>query len=290
MPDDPDADLLPIETKFTPPELYSQDVDGAVENLSDTAWEKAVNYHDKKRRLDTIRRAKVRAAAIRAIIQKALATMGAVSRPQRSYLAAWEQNIDCELDLENSLEEDPSLRALLVEKKEARRAEVIVCLDTSLSMTGKKMAITAVALAVVAMQLEPEDLAIVAFETEATLVKPLGTKLDVYQIVEKFLELPARGLTNIEAGLKIALTQSRLGTQSRKAVILMTDGRYTAGNNPEYLVSQLPRLYVVQTGSPWASARFCRGLAKRGGGKFTRVSQIEDLPKALYALVHEIIR
>jgi hypothetical protein len=70
----------------------------------------------------------------------------------------------------------------------------------------------------------------------------------------------------------------------------MTDGRYTAGHNPEYLVAKLPRLYVVQTGSPWASVRFCRNLAKKGGGKFTRVSNIEDLPKALYSLVHEIIR
>jgi Mg-chelatase subunit ChlD len=281
---------LPVEIKFLPPELYSQDVDGIVDQLNDSSWQNAIKYHEQKNRLAPKKRVAIKAAAVRAIVQKALASMGAVSRPQQLVHEDWSQNQHAELDLESSLEADCHLQKLLVEKKEPRRAEVIVCLDTSLSMTGKKMAITAVAMAVMALQLEPEDLSIIAFETEATLVKALGTKWNVYKLVEKFMELPAKGLTNIEAGLKIALKESQKGKLNRKVVILMTDGRYTAGHNPEYLVSKLPRLYVVQTGSPWASVRFCRNLAKKGGGKFTRVSNIEDLPKALYSLVHEIIR
>ena len=76
----------------------------------------------------------------------------------------------------------------------------------------------------------------------------------------------------------------------KKAVILMTDGRYTAGKNPDYIIPRLPRLHVVQTGNPWSSPRFCRSLAQAGRGKFVRVAQLDHLPKALYALVNGIIR
>lgn len=277
--------------KFQAPENFSDSGDGPVENVADSDWEKAIQYHEKKKRnLDPKQKEKIRAAAIKAIVKKALATMGAVSRPYKLVTTPWSENMGADLDLESSIEEDPFLESLQVEKKEDRRAEVIVCLDTSLSMTGKKLAINAVSLAVLALQLEPEDLCIIAFESEANLVKALLEKKNVYEILEKFLEVPARGLTNIESALKMAVAQSKNGKLAKKAVILMTDGRFTAGKNPEYLVPQLPNLHVIQTGNAWSSPRFCRGLAKAGGGKYLRVSQVEQLPKALYSLVHEIIR
>ena len=204
------------------------------------------------------RSAKVRSSAIRAIIQKALATMGAVQRPYDLRSAPWSAHPQEEFDLEASLEEDPALNTLVVERREPKRAEVIICIDTSLSMTGRKLALTAVALAVLALQLEPEDYAVIAFESDANLVKPLGRRLQLDHVLEKFMEVPARGLTNIEAGLKMAQKQALSGKLPKKAVILMTDGRYTAGKNPDYLVKSLPRLHVVQTGNPWSSPRFCQ--------------------------------
>lgn len=216
--------------------------------------------------------------------------MGAISRPQQLTLQPWNQSSSGELDLESTLENDPRLIEPVVEEKTHKRAEVIVCIDTSLSMTGKKLALTAVTLAVIALQLDPEDLGVIAFETDAEVLKPLGSSLPLAETLKRFLEVPARGLTNIEAGLQRAISESQKGRLRRKAVILMTDGRFTAGKNPEYLIKKLPKLHVVQTGNPWASPRFCRGLARAGGGKHVRVSKPEHLPRALYALVHEIIR
>lgn len=285
----PDPEKDP-EIKFFPPESITEEGDGAVENLADSDWEKALHYHELKKRLDEVKRAKVRATAIRAIVQKALATMGAVQRPYDLKNVSWHAHPQEEFDLEASLEEDPSLETLMVEMREPRRAEVVICIDTSLSMTGKKLALTAVALAVLALQLEPEDYAVVAFESDANIVKPVGEPLDLYRMLEKFMELPARGLTNIEAGLLAAEKQVLNGKLPKKHVILMTDGRFTAGKNPEYIVPRLPRLHVVQTGSPWSSPRFCRGLARQGRGKYVRVAHLEHLPSALYSLVSGIIR
>lgn len=285
----PDPEKDP-EIKFFPPETITEEGDGAVENLSDSDWEKAIHYHELKKRLDEVKRAKVRASAIRAIVQKALATMGAVQRPYDLKVMPWHEHPQEEFDLEATLDEDPSLENLMVQIKEPRRAQVIICIDTSLSMTGKKLALTAVALAVLALQLEPEDYAVIAFESDANLVKPVGESFDLYRMLEKFMELPARGLTNIEAGLLAAEKQAALGKVAKKHVILMTDGRFTAGKNPEHVVPRLPRLHVVQTGSPWSSPRFCRGLARQGRGKYVRVAHLEHLPSALYSLVSGIIR
>jgi Mg-chelatase subunit ChlD len=285
----PDPEKEP-EIKFFPPEAITEEGDGAVENLSDTGWDQALHYHEIKKRLDEVKRAKVRASAIRAIIQKALATMGAVQKPYELKNVPWNSHPQDEFDLESTLEEDPSLENLMVEKREPRRAEVIICIDTSLSMTGRKLALTAVALAVLALQLEPEDYSVIAFESDANLLKPLGQRAHLDNVLEKFMEVPARGLTNIEAGLLMAEKQAASGKLPKKAVILMTDGRYTAGKNPEHVVPRLPRLHVVQTGNPWSSPRFCRSLARIGRGKFVRVAQLEHLPKALYTLVNGIIR
>ncbi len=277
--------------KFVPPEFFSEVGDGAVENASPDDWEKALEYHEIKKRIhDKKKKEQIRQSAIKAIIRRAMSTMGAVSRPQQSAPKPWFQSASGDLDLEETLEHDPHLAEPIVEEKTHKRAEVIICIDTSLSMTGKKLALTAVTLAVVALQLEPEDLGVIAFETDAEVLKPLGKQLPLPDTLKRFLEVPARGLTNIEAGLQKAIVESKKGRLRRKAVILMTDGRFTAGKNPEYLVKNLPRLHVVQTGNPWSSPRFCRTLAKLGGGKHIRVSKPEHLPKALYSLVHEIIR
>ena len=279
------------EIKFHPPEVLSEDGDGAVENASQSDWDKALTYHEIKRKIhDEIKRERIRAAVIHAIIKKAMATMGAAAKPFQLRTANWEQFPQAELDLEESLEQDPILNQLIVENKEPRRSEVVVCIDTSLSMTGRKLALTAVALAVIALQLESEDLSVIAFETEANIIKPLGKKMGLFQILERFMEVPARGLTNIEAGLLMAAKEAEKGSSARAAVILMTDGRYTAGKNPDYIVPRLPKLHLVQTGNPWSSPRFCRSLARAGGGKFLRVAKLEHLPKAMYSLVYEIIR
>ncbi|RZA08034.1 MAG: VWA domain-containing protein [Proteobacteria bacterium] len=270
--------------------MLSEDGDGPVDDLSNSDWDKAIHYHEIKRRLDEVRREKVRAAVIRAIVRRAQAAVGSVAKPYELKSSPWEQHPQDEFDLDATLEEDPTLEHLQVERKEPRRAEVIVCLDTSLSMTGRKLALTAVALAVLALQLEPEDFAVIAFESDAALIKGLGEDHDVYEVLKRFMEVPARGLTNIEAGLLMAQAQAAKGKLSKKAVILMTDGRHTAGRNPEYLATRLPRLHVVQTGNPWASPRFCRTLARKGRGKYLRVAKLEHLPAALYSLVQEIIR
>lgn len=277
---------------FIAPDAFADLNDATVEDVpADMGWKNAITFHEKLRRInDPVLKEKVRASVVRAILEKARDALGSVSRPYSIETAAWDQHPAKELDLDVSLEEDPLLDRLLVEIRQEHRAEVIVCLDTSLSMTGRKLALLGVSVGTMALQLTAEDLSIINFESEAHLVKPLGSYMSAHQIVEKFIGSPARGLTNMEAALKLALQQCARGRQRKRHVILMSDGRFTAGARPEYLIPQLPKLHVVQMGNPWSNNRFFRRMARLGDGKFIQVKEFEDLPRALYTLVHEILR
>jgi Mg-chelatase subunit ChlD len=276
------------EIKFQPPESVTEEGDGAISAEGD--WELAVRFHESKKRLEGVQKGRAEAKVVRAILRKAQATMGAMAKPFQLRGGPWETHPAGELDLDTTLEEEPQLDSLWTEVREAKRAEVIVCIDTSLSMTGKKLALTAVALAVIGLQLDPEDFAIIAFESQAERIKGLGEALPLSESIRRFLEVPARGLTNIEEGLKMAKAETARGKRNKQVVILMTDGRFTAGRNPDYLVPGLPQLHVVQTGNPWSSPRFCREMARKGRGQALRVSRIEQLPQTMYSLVSRIIR
>lgn len=277
---------------FTPPDAFADLSDSTVEEVaSDIGWRSAVTFHDKlKRAHDPRQKAKIRKAAAATILEKAKSTMGAVARPYILKAQPWSEYPDRDLDLDYSLEEDPLLDTLWVETREDKRAEVVICLDTSLSMTGRKFALLGVTVGTLALQLRSDDLSIINFESEARKVKGLGQVMSPFTVVEKFIESPAKGLTNMEAALKLALKETQAGRLSKRHVILMSDGRFTAGARPDYLIPQLPRLHVVQTGNPWSHNRFFRRMAKLGNGKFLQVAQFEHLPKALYALIQEILR
>lgn len=277
---------------FMPPDAFADMSDSTVEQVaSDIGWKNALTFHEKIRKSnDPILKAKVKRSAVAAILDRSRNALGSVSRPYKIETETWEQNPDHDLDLDASLDDDPMLNSLLVETKKDKRANVIICLDTSLSMTGRKLALLGVTVGTLSLQLPSEDLSVINFESDARLVKPLGTNLSPFQTVERFLDSPAKGLTNMEAALKLAVKEQNKVARGKCHVILMSDGRFTAGARPDYLIPQLDRLHVVQAGNPWSHNRFFRRLAKLGDGRFLQVKNFDDLPRALYSLVHEILR
>lgn len=290
MPELPQAEL--DVAIFIPPDAYADMSDATAEQVaSDIGWKNAISFHEKlKRTSDPLLKERVKRSAVLAILGRSRGALGSISRPYKLQSESWERFPDHELDLDASLDDDPLLENLLVETKTDKRAEVIICLDTSLSMTGRKLAMLGVTVGTLALQLPAEDLAVINFESDARLVKGLGTDLNPFQTVARFLEAPAKGLTNMEAALKLAIREQAKGNLSRRHVILMSDGRFTAGARPDYLVPQLERLHVVQAGNPWSHNRFFRRLAKLGQGRFLQVKHFDDLPRALYSLVYEILR
>jgi Mg-chelatase subunit ChlD len=175
-----------------------------------------------------------------------------------------------------------------------RRHPVVLSVDTSLSMTGEKLALTAVALAVVLLQFPEDPVGIVAFENEAQVIKRPDERISIQQLVERFLDVPAQGYTHLEEGMKGALAlvrQSESGGGGKPpSTVLLTDGKYTAGRDPAYLAPRFPHLIVLKMGKERASLELCREMAQKGGGVLREVGELESLPTVMYGVVKDLLR
>jgi uncharacterized protein (DUF58 family) len=78
-------------------------------------------------------------------------------------------------------------------RREAPRRQVVLMMDTSLSMSGRNLALAAVAAAVLAFKVKSEDLAVVAFENQARTLTRLYDSVSADVIVEAILSQPAQG-------------------------------------------------------------------------------------------------
>lgn len=271
-------------------------------------WDIACRYQD-LRDLDLSREeiARLRSVSAQAVIERAQQVIGAISHPRRQVTLSLDQvsylEEEYEVDLDSTFEESPllgqvgqlvRLEAIWVTLRQKRNFPLVICVDTSLSMTGEKLALTAVAIAVVLLQFPDESISIVAFENRAEVLKRSDEKLSIPQLLQRFLDVPAKGYTHLESGLVEALNQTQAITRRdarlRPCTILLTDGKYTAGKDPAYLASRFLNLSVLKMGQDRSSRELCRELAQRGGGSLKEISDLKEMPQAMYGFVKELIR
>jgi Mg-chelatase subunit ChlD len=298
-----------------PPEAFGSssefgDDDAALEDLaSASAWDVAIRYHELKRRLRN-RPAETRVLrriSADAVLERARDILGSVVHPSETRVSllrelpaqAEQPEIDFDESLENSplplsgnlpVTEDDLWMSYRVHSPQA----VVLNVDTSLSMTGEKLALTAVAIAVVLLQFPEDPVGIVAFENEAKIIKRPEEKISIHQLVERFLDVPAQGYTHLEDGLKAALkvvrNASAAGQGRPASTVLLTDGKYTAGKDPAYLAPRFPHLVVLKMGREKASLNLCRELAQKGSGALREVGELESLPLVMYGVVKDLLR
>ncbi len=280
---------------------------------SSSTWDIATRYHEFKTKPSVQKNRKLadqlRAISVRAVLERAQQVLGSVVRPsdqRKSPLS--ELPLDAlqpEIDLEETLEEAPwvalagsahpvSGADLWMEFKTIRDQAVILAVDTSLSMTGEKLALTAVALAVVLLQFPDDPVGIVAFEKEARVLKSPSERISIEELVARFLDVPAQGYTHLEAGMKsaLALLRDTKPGRSRRPLscVLLTDGKYTAGKDPAYLAARFPHLVVLKMGDERSSHPLCEELARKGRGALREVDELEALPEAMYGVVKDLLR
>ena len=249
----------------------------------------------------------LRKLSAEAILERARTILGSVVHPMQPSTAPLPElpyrALDVELDIEETLENSPLLGFdkyplsegdLIMSYQLHRGQPVILSVDTSLSMTGEKLALTAVALAVVLLQFPEDPVGIIAFENEAKVLKRVDEQISLQQLVERFLDVPAQGYTHLEDGLRVALALVRsaesTGRSRPPSVVLVTDGKYTAGKDPGYLAPRFPQLMVLKMGHERASRDLCEELARRGHGALREVAELESLPSVMYAVVKDLLR
>ncbi len=286
------------------------DLDPTLEAMS--AWDIATRYHEFKNTPSLQNLAKgLRRISANAILARAREILGSVVHPEEQkteLLSDLGAHADrAEIELEMTLEDSPDIAGkgiasadkIWMTYPEHRPQSVILCVDTSLSMTGEKLALTAVAVAVVLLQFPEDPIGVVAFENEAQVLKRPDERITIQQLVERFLDVPAQGYTHLEEGMKCALGLIQSGGKGRRirgaarkppSTVLLSDGKYTAGRDPAYLAHRFPHLVVLKMGKERSSYELCRELAQKGKGVMREVPHLESLPEVMYGVVKDLLR
>ena len=236
-----------------------------------------------------------RRIATRTVLRRAHDLVGPIQPSRRVVREVLNEPFRGELDEETTLEnllgkEFPDPEDWVTMRREARRTEVVLMMDTSLSMSGKNLALAAVAAAVLAFSVKSEDLAVVAFETSAKALTHLGQKDTAARVVELLLSQPARGFTNIAEGLAKGRQELLRARTPRRVGLLITDGVFTAGVDPVPEAALFPRLFVLLTEDYVMDNELCERMARVGRGSVVRVSGYDDLPSRMLYVITRLLR
>ena len=170
------------------------------------------------------------------------------------------------------------------ERMRSRRAAVLI-VDVSGSMRGEKVRIAAATVAALSADLADDQLALVAFWSDAALLKPLETRVAPSKLLDQLLRIPARGLTNVGFGLTVARTELNRSAARRRTAVLLTDAVHNAGPDPREVARRFGELHVLCETDGEHDAPLARDLARLGHGRYAPVATHRDVAPALNRLL-----
>ncbi len=297
------------EFRFISPELGTIGADEDISGFDKKSnWDVAVRYQDLKRLLsiDAKDKEKLKARAIAAILEQAKAVVGPMQKPNiRKTLSSLDciaLGVSADFNAEATVQEvlalgqNPSRTNIGVEHLYydaliEKEAFVTLVMDASLSMTSEKIALLAVAAAVVLLTMQTQKVSLIAFASKAKVIKSFNEDLTPVQVIERILEIPTHGLTNIEEALVLADKVAHSAKGKKPAnVVLISDGKYTEGKDPVYLAKKFRRLHALKIGRDIAGRLLLIDLVRQGSGKLFEARKMSDLPKTMYSVMRLVMR
>jgi NAD(P)-dependent dehydrogenase (short-subunit alcohol dehydrogenase family) len=164
------------------------------------------------------------------------------------------------------------------------RRSVVLLVDVSGSMRGERIRTAAATVGALAAELDRDDLAVVAFWSDAAVLSHLGQHVPAQQLLEEMLRIPAKGLTNIAFPLRVAATELARVPARDARVVLLSDCVHNAGPDPRPLAARLSRLDVLLDTSGEQDEELARELARLGRGRLRRIRAYTDVAPALSAV------
>ncbi|RJQ86677.1 VWA domain-containing protein [Amycolatopsis panacis] len=195
-----------------------------------------------------------------------------------------------ELDLDASL---PALLDATVDRRPPRideliarqwgRPEVALCLliDTSGSMTGRRLASAALTAAACAWR-SPGEHAVVSFARKAEVIRPLWSVRSRADVVDSVLGLRGHGVTALATALREASRQLATSRAARRVVVLLSDCRATDDEDPLPAARSCAELVILAPADDCAEAA---GFARRTGARWRPLPGPAAAPAALAELL-----
>ncbi|MEW1982092.1 VWA domain-containing protein [Citricoccus sp. NPDC079358] len=192
------------------------------------------------------------------------------------------EDIDLEATVENLVAKPvPEPSDIVVRERIRQRRAMVLLLDVSGSMRGERVRSAAAAVGAIVGEFARDDLAVIAFWSDAARIAPMGQAGTPGGILETLVRIPARGLTNVEHPLRLARDELARVPAAEGRVLLLSDCVHNAGPDPRSAAASLPRLDVLLDTSGEKDVDLGRDLARLGRGRLETVRTFRDLPRAL---------
>jgi Mg-chelatase subunit ChlD len=191
-----------------------------------------------------------------------------------------------DIDLDRTVEQlaehpVPEDEDIIVRERVRTRRSVILLVDVSGSMRGERVRTAAATVGALAAELARDDLAVIAFWSDAAVLEHLGQRLAPQRIVESMLRIPARGLTNLAFPLQVARRELARVPARDARVLLLSDCVHNAGPDPRSFAARLPRLEILLDTTGEQDPDLARDLARLGRGRLRQVRTYRDVAPAL---------
>jgi Mg-chelatase subunit ChlD len=161
------------------------------------------------------------------------------------------------------------------------RRAVVLAVDVSGSMRGERVRTAAATVGALAAELSRDDLAVVAFWSDAAVLLRLGRPVRPLELLDTLLRIPARGLTNVGFALQVAARELARVPARDARVVLLSDCVHNAGPDPRAGAARLPRLDVLLDTVGEHDLELGRELAGAGRGRLLPVHHHRDVAPAL---------
>lgn len=198
-------------------------------------------------------------------------------------------DIDLDRTIEQLVEHPiPEEDDIIVRERVRTRRSVVLLADVSGSMRGERVRTAAATVGALAAELARDDLAVIAFWSDAAVLSHLGQRISPQQLLDTMLRIPAKGLTNIAFPLQVAARELARVPARDARVLLLSDCVHNAGPDPRPFAARLPRLDVLLDTSGEQDADLARDLARLGHGRLLLASTYRDIAPALATLFTDL--
>ncbi len=175
----------------------------------------------------------------------------------------------------------PEDEDIVVREAVATRRSVVLLVDVSGSMRGERVRTAAATVGALAAELARDDLAVIAFWSDAAVLARLGRRVAPQELAASLVAMPARGLTNLAFPLQVARRELARVPARDARVLLLSDCVHNAGPDPRPFAARLPRLDVLLDTTGEQDPDLARDLARLGRGRLRKVRTYRDVAPAL---------
>lgn len=196
-----------------------------------------------------------------------------------------------DLDLDSTIENlivDPSdkTEAVRVFNRAHSGHSVLLIIDSSYSMSGKKLVMAAAAASTISHLFSSRDIAVIHFGTKASILKHFDHEISTESLVEQIFSLVPRGLTNLHQGLKVGIDELGARKRTNYTAILLSDCDLNTGKVPSIIAWRLQGLKIITF--PPVNEFVAKLLEKDARGEIFNAVKVLDIPFILQGIFENL--